>query len=338
MRLIFVKHPQAAKNYAEHVQSRWPGEELVLICTVPNGLNQPFFPRGIAYSKYPVVRATDYRANKNWLMRNGDFTSIIRVTEGAEIKSESVSFDGAAKLLTEAAELTFLGDWDYTGVWGMEMLQRHLNPTADPRPHQVIRNPYGYVKEHLDIAFLAPKDSSDREYQELLNAGFVKRYFDYNFALNSFAILGNLYREVFEVKDPVFIGRNSLLIMQHASYEPKLPYNLKRYLEDWKGTGKYASGTGRFFEGLGTSLSCQMVEHDLKMLGIMATSPDGVGTSWSLTDLGKQFVARLHKDCYDPDQSFRLSAWMERPFGEAKVAIDQYLMTFFRKQKRHQGV
>lgn len=345
MRLIFVEHAMAARAYAPHMQAQWPSQELIIFCMVPNGLTKGVFPRGLAYSDYPLVMEPDFRPTQG-ICTDGSYTAILKIT-GAGLVKQNVSFEEAGELFRAATDLTFLGGWDYTSVWGMEMLQKHFLPGVEQRPHQVICNSWAYDDACVKRALESPRDSSDPEYLLLSNAAKVKRYFDFNFAVNSFPILGGLYREVSKLTDavgpevfaseqagrsPGFIGRNSLLVLQHAAEVEHLPANLSSYLECWKGTGKYQP-QGEFYEGLGTSLARQMVIHDLLRARLIQTLP---GEKTAITDLGRLFVSKLHKDSYDRDLPFRIREWMGSPFAQVRPQIDAYILQFFRKQKRFQ--
>lgn len=342
MRIIFVRHAQAAKTFAPFIQAKWPGETIALMPIVPNGLNKPVYPRGLAYSEYPMVLPSDYRPHKSF-MRDGSYTCIYTYGAGPDLERTNLSFDEACTLLREASALTYLCEWDYTGAWGMDILLKHAGVSNSSVQIEVIRNGWGYTQEMVDASFAARRDSFDPEFQSLTNAGYVKRYFDFNFSMNSFVILSSLYRDVFGVaaSDKSFFGRSGVLITMHAAEVGELPINLANYLQCWKGTGKYSVGDQPFFEGMGTSLSRQMVELDLERLNILTSYGDGVGDGYRrrgfrVTDLGREFASRLHKDCYDIDLPFRLNAWMGRPFDEVKPIIDRYILTYFRKQKRLQ--
>jgi hypothetical protein len=318
------------------LQSQWPNEELVMFSIVANGLSKPAFPRGIPYSDYPLTRPADFKPNKTWLS-NENFTVIVRLAPGFEPARENLTFDQALQMFSEASSLLYLVGMDYTSVWGMDMLQRHLNPSEPPQALDVVRLPPELTETALQAALQnASKSDADGEYQALLNAGHVKRYFDFNFSLNSFAVFGELYRDVFGVTAPTHIGKSSLLIMGLAAREGRLPPSLGAHLKKWVGTGKYAEKASPFFEGLGSSIARQMAVISLEQIDALALAGEGVDLHYALTDKGRDFMSRLHKDCIDNDLPFRLGAWMERPFDEVKPVIDQYLLTFFRKQKRLQ--
>jgi hypothetical protein len=338
MRLIFVESisTPASKSLCPILQNQWPDEELVMVSIIANGLTKPAFPRGIPYSDYPLIRPANFKPNKTWLS-NETFTIILRLAHGCEPVRENMTFDQAVLLLSEASSLIYLADLDYASVWGMDILQRHLNPSEASQALDVVRVPPALTEEAFKAAIEnASKSDTDSEYQTLLNAGHVKRYFDYNFALNSFSVLGKLYREASGIQAPIYLGKVDLLIMGLAAREGRLPPGLGAHLKQWVGTGKYDGFESPFFEGLGSSIARQMAVIFLEDIGALALAGEGVDLHYALTEKGREFVSRLHKDCIDRDLPFRLAGWMERPFDEVKPVIDQYLLTFFRKQKRLQ--
>jgi hypothetical protein len=202
-------------------------------------------------------------------------------------------------------------------------------------PLEIYRFQTDYKMDGVNVVIPEAIQSSADEYRKLLNAAEVKRYFDFNFYLNSSAILGKLYREVFDTTEPEFIGRSGILLMMLAGKNEVLPDDLKSTLHSWKGTGKYDAVDCQFFDGMGTTLSCFNASHSLERLKIL-TRIQSAKAGYVLTDLGREFFIRLHKDCFDQDLPFRLNAWMARPFNEVMPVMDQYILTYFRKQQRFQ--
>jgi hypothetical protein len=214
----------------------------------------------------------------------------------------------------------------------MELLKKNLIP-GKVIDHEVYRFEPDYKDDDYHLVIPTPMYNQDPDYLALYQAAWVKRYFEFNFYLNSHAIFGKLFREVFG-STADYIGRNAILTSIRMGQEGGLPWALPAYLQSWKGTGRY-SADNPFYKGMGSYLSCWNVSHQLLRLKIAERGSDE-GGSVKLTPEGASFVSKIHKDCYDQDLPFRLGEWMTRPLSEVQPIIDRYILTYFRKQKRLQ--
>jgi hypothetical protein len=340
MRLIIVEKTQFFNLLPAAASERWPGEQIAMMASMPYLLNRYTYPRGLAYKDYPLVASPLYgKTDKRF--DDGSFALGAMVVDGVSKKMEPISFTQASALMQDAEHLVFAGDWDHTGVWGMERMLELLAPERDKTDYEV-----GVFNGGLDEASIRRVLSSlrrpdDQGFQALSNAAQVKRYFDYNFNLNSLAILGNLYRSIASTNQPVLITKYMvqalLFVIKHG--EDGTPK--RDWLQHWKGTGKYEFVENEWWmDGMGSPASRQSMLRQLEELGLIQVCENNCtyGLAFRGTPMGIEFVGRLHKDCSDPDLPFRLSAWMGFPFAEIKPVIDKYLLTFFRRQKRHQGV
>lgn len=341
MRLIIVEKLQVAKIIAPFVAERWPGEELNIICSVPYWLNVYSYPRGLAYNDYPLLGTPCYKKT-DVLFNDGTFTWSMLVKDGVISPHRRIYFDEASELMGNAEHLVFAGDWDHTGVWGMERLLELLSPDRDKGDYDVAVFSAGLDEASIRRVLWDLRRPDDKRFVALSNAAQVKRYFDYNFNVNSLSILGNLYRDVSGTNTPVLITKNMVQILIHAVLHGEIAEAGNNGLYHWKGTGKYNPEAFEKYEwwlqGLGSAASRHVLLKQMVELGLIAPVGDPKRAYvFVSTPFGREFEGRLHKDCTDPDLPFRLNLWMARPFDEVKPSIDAYLAGFFRKQKRHQG-
>jgi hypothetical protein len=345
MRVIIAENPMMAKKIAPFTAERWPGEEIMILASMPYDLNKYVYPRGLAYSDYPFLGSPDYKKT-DARFEDGTFGRGVRVTNGKFISNFSIAFKSACNLMQTAKHLVFAGDWDHAGVWGMERMLELLAPERDKTDYDVAVFNGGLDEASIRRVLSNLRRPDDEQFLALSNAAKVKRYFDYNFNVNSLAILGNLYRDVAGTNTPVLITKNMVQILIHAVSNGEVAEagsKNRLHLSRWRGTGKYDPDAFEkydwWLEGLGSAASRPALLKQMTELGLL----EPVGDSerpflFVSTELGRTFEGRLHKDCTDQDLPFRLNLWMAKPFEEAKLSIDQYLLTFFRKQKRHQAV
>ena len=343
MRLIITEKPQLFDALAPRAAERWPGEEIIMICSMPYILNVYSYPRGLAYNDYPLLGEPAYKKTES-RFDDGSFTRAVLVTEGKAGDCYRMSFEQARKEMLRADHLVFAGDWDHAGVWGMERMLELLAPERDGSLFEVAIINAGLDERSLRRILSDLRTPADPRYQALKNAALVKRYSDYNFNVNSLSILGNLYRSAADSNQPVLITKNMVQILIEAAKVGEILENGRskdNSLCHWKGTGKYDPRDCDAYEwwlsGMGSAASRPALLKQMTSLGMLEAKDDGkYPNGFAITQFGRDFASRLHKDCTDPDLTFRLCHWMAKPLEEIKPSIDAYLMGFFRKQKRLQ--
>ncbi|MBI6882708.1 type IA DNA topoisomerase [Pseudomonas putida] len=340
MRLIVTEKPNMTKLLAPYVAERWPGEELVVICSMPYLLNAYSYPRGLSYSTYPLLGEPAYKNAFADRFDDGSFTTGLIINPNGAMKPCRLTLEQASQEMRRADQIVFAGDWDHAGVWGMERMLDLLAPEHDKSAFEVAVINGGLDETSLRRVLSSLITPTNPRYLALKNAAQVKRYFDYNFNVNSLAILGNLYRSVTGTNQPVLITKNMVQILIRAAEHGEVIESGRGYsLQNWQGTGKYNAAECRsyewWFEGMGSAASRPAILKQMSSLGLIKSES---GTQWPnrhlITPLGLELRARLHKGCTDPDLPFRLCHWMAKPFEEARKSIDAYLLEFFRKQKR----
>jgi hypothetical protein len=342
MRVIIAEKITVAKTIAPIAAERWPGEEIMIMVSMPYMLNKYAYPRGLAYGDYPLIGNPSYKKT-DVRFEDGTFARGIRVTNGRFISSFGIAFKPACNLMQTVKHLVFAGDWDHTGVWGMERMLELLAPERDKTDYDVAVLNGGLDEASIRRVLKDLRRPEDPRFVALSNAAQVKRYFDYNFNVNSLPIMGNLYRSIAGSDQPVLFTKYMiqvlLFVIKHG--DQGAPNN-SDWLRDWKGTGKYAFVDNEWsMGGLGSAASRAQILRNLHELGLV--EPAVVESrahcfGYRCTPMGLVFAGRLHKDCADPDLPFRLEDWMGKPFAEVKSVIDTYILTFFRRQKRHQGI
>ena len=179
------------------------------------------------------------------------------------------------------------------------------------------------------------------EYDDLLTLAtpsIIKRYFDFNFLQNSFAVMQKTAQE--SIGNPLQqnLKKHELQMLYNIRSGPlRNGGQLVLAMMNWTGTGRYDSRNGSF----GSPSSRANYIEVLIANGLVKRTPADVHMEHGCTidnvvisEKGLRFLDWLHPDCEDPDQVFRIEEWSHLPFGEAKVKIDRYIKTYFGKQKR----
>lgn len=333
MRVIITEKPSVNNMLAQVVGGIYPNEEIFFIEAQPFWLNNFRFPKGLSLNEYPFYGQPAYKREQPW------GTLVRRLSthkDGLAIRGEAISLDTAKSVMLRADEIICACDWDHTGIWGFDLfIEQTLGPErASTYPVLVLSG--GLDNNSVRRAFKSLITTDHESYQALLSAGKAKRLFEYNYAINSLAILGNLYRKLSSRKEPVFISKYTLqLLIWLSTNSPMAPWKIMSYMvDDWMGTGKYSKKDVRHLYGMGSAASRSSILQDLIKLGL---AEETAKQKMQITSLGQAFVDDLHPDCSDVNLQFRIDAWMCQGVEAAEPAIRRYLNTFFGKQLRYKS-
>lgn len=328
MRVIITEKPATNRALAEVLDNSVKDEEVFFIEAQPYWLNDFKLPKGLSLCQYPYFGDPAYRRNKQSATLSRRLSKLVN---GRAEVIRPISLDDARDILLTAREIVCACDWDHTGIWGFDLFIEHTLGKNRASSYPVWVFDGGLDTKSIVKAFEYPLDTNKPDYLSLLSAGKAKRLFEYNYAVNSLAVLGNLYRKLSGTNQSAFISKYALQTLIWLNASPPIKcYELENMLANkWMGTGKYPANGMKHLFGMGSAISRQSLINDLVRLGLAEQSAD-----WLLTisSLGKQFVAALHPDCKDVDLPFRIDAWMCQGVETAEPAIKRYLNTFFGKQ------
>lgn len=337
MHVFIFEKPYAYSVFLDLIKAKVGAEPFVLINASGIVLGKPDYPHQARYASFPVILPYTIKAQKH---RFGDdyFCRGLFVDKEGTRSQRALAFDEVRQIMRDASSLNAGVERCHSSAAG---LSDFLQLTLGKREHEMSIFLYEtHDPETIEAAFNQQVGQDDEAMRDLTKAGLIKRHFEHNFNYNSQVILGNLYRAVSQASRPArpaMITRNMVLtldILRSAS----MPYNRLLGLlcghNKWNGTGKYAGRTFSHLPTPATSASGSTVIKNLQQLGLVGEIEND---AISLTDLGLQFVGKLHKDSGDWDLCFRLDGWMSLPMDEAKTKIDNYILSYFRKQKRFQG-
>ncbi|MDT8924634.1 hypothetical protein RBE51_17645 [Pseudomonas taiwanensis] len=334
MRVIITEKLSVTHVLAKVAGDFYPHEEIFFIEALPYWLNNFKFPKGMALSEYPYFGQPLYKRDQPWGSLRRRLSKLI---DRKAVLINPISLDEAAAFMLTADDIICACDWDHTGIWGFDLFMEQTLGASKAPAYPVLVLSGGQDNKSLCTAFKTMIDTDHPEYQALLSAGKAKRLFEFSYAVNSQAILGNLYRRLAGTSEPVFVSKYALqALIWLAGHPPILCYKLEELMANkWLGTGKYPKDSMNHLFGMGSAASRQDLHACLTELGLINQSEKGM---LSITPLGTAFVGALHPDCRDFDLPFRLDAWMSMGVEAAEPAIKRYMNTFFGKQMRFDRV
>lgn len=334
MRIIITEKPQTNHWLAKAAADAHPGEEIFFIETLPFWLNNFKFPKGMSMRDYPFFTPPAYKRDQPW----GDLSrKLSKVENGQAVRVRIVNLDEAREVMLRANEIICACDWDATGAWGFDLFIEQTLGNDKASSYPVIVLAGGLDEQSATRSIRSMITTDHPSYRAMLDAGRVKRLFDYNYALNSLAILGNLYRTLASNRKPLFVSKYALQILIWISKNPSMPVWKIEHLmaHHWVGTGKYSKNSTQHLQGLGGAASRKRILEDLVENDFVHQAESGM---MSITEFGRAFVNSLHPDCCDEDLPFRLDAWMSQGVEASEPAMKRYINTFFGKQARHQAI
>lgn len=325
--VVVVTKPSATQIILPLVKRMHPGRRVLGVLDGTISLLTFAYPRGLSMSDYPHVSEPRWRPNADgFAMRH----AVYEIVDGVRV---SVEADPFAIVRDAEAVICAEGDW-YGNAANFDMLLRHSGGDAlAERPHAVVP----WIRSAdigRPIADLGIGSTHDDAFVRFRDGGLAKRRFDWCFAVNSQAILGDACRRATGRRDAPQIGKYGLQTLYAIrSMDDPTEGGLLGAMHRWTGTGRYAPKTGEW--GLGSPTSATQILDDLKKAGLLDVGAvtGRRGQSIRISEAGSRLLELLHPDCEDPDLPFRIRMWQERGTG-SHAAIDRYVRTFFGRQKR----
>lgn len=338
MRVVLVETPAVMKHLFEAYRDLSLDEDTCFIVTFGITPFKNIHPQGLKYSDYPVLRYPSSTPCPGGFYDNPEhFVPCVRYGKGIDpvYASSKISVEECRQLLNMAVDIIFACDFDHRGV---ASFHQFIDEFVPHRCNEVFPAYFmhSYSCDFLEKCVKKPTDTSDERYNFFRNAGLVKRYFDYNFMLNSQAILSRAYRAATARKGD-FISKYQLQLLYWLRKSGSISYIKLIECMDrkWTGTGRYNRShlCDELTSVIGTAASNKNIIEGLGDMGLISRIDHQV----EITPSGISFLNLLHPDCEDSDLPFRIGLWMQQPFEQAKLKIDRYLNTFFGRQMKFES-
>jgi hypothetical protein len=315
------------------------------------------YPKNIKYKEYPKSNNLSFKLNPT------DFTE----GELRYNQKENTNIE----FFSGFEELIIFPDPDHTGVYSAILtLEKVLGENWKDYFKKVIYiKLFNYEPEHIEkhINKLLSNNGNnalnienESDFKELYLRGKIKRYFEYNYNINSNIFFKEILKKD-NIKIDFTISKHTIMAFYKfyniTEAEGIEEYGFQDALQKHIGSGKYTQSELIWCYGIGGVASrWQLLQNliDLKFIerkvvskrivkrDIYDNNMKIVGTKevevedikLFKTDTGHKFLKLLSKKIYDTDLTFRLNNWMLISFSEAKSQIDKYLIEMFKPQKR----
>jgi hypothetical protein len=279
------------------------------------------FPGLMSYDVFPIVQPVEYES----FISEGGFAP--------RRKTTPISHQEAMEALKQAETVYFFGkaNGHPTRLFHAERTVKALNPSADMR----------VIEDHLfspnESKFAVATAAPVIDYQLLLDSAAILEYFDFNYRINSFALMSRLYpRHGLRWRFGLSAAGLQLLLwwrlLDRSSHNFAFDRDdVSRRIALWSGTGAFTA-LDRYGKriGLGSQIAMDAPLQDLEMCRIL---DKGLGNSFKLSDAGRALADEFPPGCHDPDQPFRIEAWTRLAVEKAHAEIDHYLLSFFKDHR-----
>lgn len=325
--LIVTEKPSVTHRIAPFARQHWPDAAITFVHAAPYGNILFNYPRGLKLAELPAVSEprNRLRAWAEWYC-----VPLILAADGELSRGEM-----GLELFTAADLIVAACDPDHTGAVGFEVLMQQVfgDDRANDCPALTL---FAFDNPAIlnSFARLAPFGEVAASW---LGYGRMKRYFDWNWNVNSLAILGEAQRRAGVPVDAPPLSKYALQLLYGLRDRPPMTDGtIAVMMSSWPGTGRYKAARGARNPQLGSPAAFAVIMENLIKAELLERSMVAGKSHLGLSVRGRTLLSLLHPDCEDADLPFRLNAWCEQGMA-AKPAVDRYIKTFFGKQLRFQG-
>ncbi|HEJ2342221.1 TPA: hypothetical protein ACWLUJ_005738 [Pseudomonas aeruginosa] len=316
--VLVMEKPYSSRVVAPFLKDRWPGHKVFVIYTFYLGLYEFRYPRGLTFASLPYISAPDWRPRK---FDSAHPPRVVELLQG-EVRPTRLE---PSSVLAEADEIWFACDPDSSGAIAYHVLLSQClgeEVACLERPALVLHSlDTASIQRGLDN----PSSTTTPFFQACLSAGQAKRFFDFNYNVNSLVLFGECLRRVGVSTERFAMSKYSLqLLYALQGQEPLSEINVLSQMHQWRGSGRYEPSK------LGSAASMGRILSGLLSADLLAEGERGI----ALSSRGSALLKLLHPDCADPDLPARLETWQcDWPSSREKMC--RYLRTFFGKQARY---
>jgi hypothetical protein len=282
------------------------------------GIRRFNFPRGLTWRDFPYVAEPSYR-----MMTVEDSRAVMGV-KGLSREIGLIGNEIGLKALQSADQILLLMD---PGSSSIHMASRFLSDHFPTIPWE--RTLFPWVQDCTDEGMrraMRVARRADEFALPMISEGKMRRFFDANYLINSFALTGRGIMNEVGLRGPI-PSKYSLQVLYDALDTCPLSDGQRiQRMDRWVGTGKYDY---KRYQGLGTPISRGPIVQNLVDAGFLARA----GKMTDITEGGRHYLKLLHPNCRDVDLPFRINDWSKLPEGKAREKMTRYLRTFFGRQK-----
>jgi hypothetical protein len=292
-----------ARDIAPFAAERWPGRQVLVVYTRSLALFEFRYPEGLTEADYPYV------GEPGWKLRDSEWAKsdfVVELLNGELEKTELDPF----QVIKSAGEIWFAAHPGFSGANSFEVLLTHCLGAEEARrerPALILTA----IWESKICRVLEITTTEDPKYRQWSAKGRARHFFDYNFNINSQALLTDCLRKVGVDDSNPRMDEYSLQFLYWIRKRYFMAENLS--------SGKEWVGSGRS-------------QIKLRNMGLLAFQHGlAVITVW-----GNDFLNLLHPDCENPDRVALQDAW-HADWPNSKEQMSSYLREFFGKQLEYKA-
>ncbi len=219
-------------------------------------------------------------------------------------------------------------DFDKTGIYAALMILKELFQCEDILSKGNVFEDIFYLKL---INFRNVSLSSLEEFEAFYRSGYIKKYFEYNFNINSRIFISEILNSLNINSNYIltkYVILTFCLIYNQEEESLFIPKFWRDYMERNKGSGKYSS----FDNQIGSPASRSQILENLSNLNLIEFRKN----QFVKTDKGFSFWNLLNKKFLDIDLPGRIDSWTKsnEDLDLIKSKIDNYIINLFKLQKR----
>lgn len=330
---LLAPKPSVASLYVEALFTARPElrpEDVMVGYHNPTVVHRAMaYPRGRRLREYPMVLPIGWKAPHH--LYENFFPAVDVMPEAEDDRQRfwgrQFSMHEFMKFLSESDEIIAVVDKEPRSCMSACQVLETFRGTEREGVHVAFLEHPGYpdVQNHTPSSLLGCV-MKDEEVVRRTRIQLNKMFFDFNYNLNSFAVMGLTASRVLDRTLNTAPTKNVLqLLYVLRDHVSKSDGELVDMMSRWKGTGRYPECE------IGSPESSAGIIHEAIQLGFATRVSNN---SISLTEDGEGFLEALHPDCRDPDQTARLREWCLLDQEEAEARIGRYIRTYFGKQIR----
>lgn len=240
------------------------------------------------------------------------------------LKDLARNWDGFVNHMQEADALLCVSSYDGMIYMFDVMCQQILGRRYRAHECRIIQSlDDGHIKQVLSDPS-CPKDVS-----AAWDRVRVRRYFDYQFAINSVGLLNRWTGEA-----DGWVSKYQLqLLFALRHYSPGTRDDWILRMGNWRGTSRFSPIQNNVHYKLGSWSSITTIFDQVNDHGWMEKKVHGTHAIFGLSRKGRTLLERMAPECEDLDLPFRMHAWSQRGLDASKAEIDAYLLNVFGRQK-----
>lgn len=317
--IVFVtESPASTRKILPIAQAFWPGYLLYAVPLMQQGRYEFRYPRGLTYSDFPYIK------DPRWKIRESDLAQRVFRLYGDDTVVVEADFSAVIK---QAENVIFAADPHPSSAYAFDVLLSQVLGQAEAGKERPAVIAADYARPALELAMTAPDTTHSADFASWRHMGQARRFFDYNFNVNSLALFNPILNKAGIHAGFFEMSKFSLqLLYWIRNQEPLTEAQIMSAMHAWTGTGRYQEKAQ-----IGSTMSRWQIVENLRAAGLLAKNGD---QRLTIAPPGEQVLAALHPDCEDPDLPFRLHRW-QAEWPASRSSVEQYLRTFFGKQKRY---